>query len=148
MRTKMIRICWERPRPIDEVINCLPDNEIGLYYITRICRGKESSLYIGESISSIKDRLQSHKGWVHGYSRSEIYVRIGRIVYPKQEVENAILHAEKALIFEHGQYGTKILIENTVSTASYSYTDVFKIVNEGDYFELKPEVDMRAHEDA
>lgn len=148
MRSKIIRVHWTDPRPIDDVISSLSDDEIGLYYITRICRGKESSLYIGESISSIKDRLLSHKGWVHGYSRSEIYVRLGRIVYPKQEVENAILHAEKALIFEHGQYGTKILIENTVSTASYSYTDVFKIVNEGDYFELKPEVDMRAHEDA
>ena len=148
MRSKIIRVHWTDPRPIDDVISSLSDDEIGLYYITRICRGKESSLYIGESISSIKDRLLSHKGWVHGYSLSEIYVRLGRIVYPKQEVENAILHAEKALIFEHGQYGTKILIENTVSTASYSYTDVFKIVNEGDYFELKPEVDMRAHEDA
>ena len=142
MRSKIIRVHWTEPRPIDDVISGLSDDEIGLYYI------KESSLYIGESISSIKDRLLSHKGWVHGYSRSEIYVRIGGIVYPKQEVENAILHAEKAIIFEHGQYGTKILIENTVSTASYSYTDVFKIVNEGDYFELKPEVDMRAHEDA
>lgn len=148
MRSKIIRVHWTDPRPIDDVISSLSDDEIGLYYITRICRGKESSLYIGESFYSIKDRLLSHKGWVHGYSRSEIYVRLGRIVYPKQEVENAILHAEKALIFEHGQYGTKILIENTVSTASYSYTDVFKIVNEGDYFELKPEVDMRAHEDA
>ena len=148
MRTKTIRIQWDNPKPIDEVIAFLPDDEIGLYYITRICRGKESSLYIGESISSIKDRLLSHKNWVHGYSRSEIYVRIGKIVYPKQEVENAILHAEKALIFEHGQYGTKILIENTVSTTSYSYTDVFKIINEGNRFELKPEVDMREHEDA
>lgn len=148
MRAKTIRIQWDKPKPIDEVIDCLPDNAIGLYYITRICRGKETSLYIGESVSSIKERLLSHKSWVHGYSRSEIYVRIGRIVYPKQEVENAILHAEKALIFEHGQYGTGILIENTVSTASYSYTDVFMIINEGDYFELKPEVDMRDHEEA
>lgn len=148
MRTKTIRIQWDNPGPIDEVIAFLPNDEIGLYYITRLCRGKESSLYIGESISSIKSRLQSHKNWVHGYSRSEIYVRIGRVVYPKHEIENAILHAEKALIFEHGQYGTKILIENTVSTGSYSYTDVFKIVNEGDYFELKPEVDMREHEEA
>lgn len=148
MRSKIIRVHWADPRPIDDVISNLLGDEIGLYYITRICRGKESSLYIGESISSIKDRLLSHKGWVHGYSRSEIYVRIGSIVYPRQNVENAILHAEKALIFEHGQHGTKILIENTVSTVSYSYTDVFKIVNEGDYFELKPEVDMRAHEDA
>ena len=148
MRERVIRILWTGPVQIDEAISTLSDDAIGLYYITRRFNGKESSLYIGESISSIKNRLLSHKSWVHDYSHSQIYVRIGRIVYPRQEVENAILHAEKALIFEHGQYGTKILIENTVSTASYSYTNVFKIVNEGDYFELKPEVDMREHEDA
>ena len=148
MRCKTIRIYWDSPRPIDEVISNIPGDKIGLYYITRRFNGKESSLYIGESTSSIKSRLLSHKHWVHGYSRSQIYVRIGRVVYPKQDVENAIQHAEKALIYEHGQYGTKILIENTVSTSSYSYTDVFKIINEGDYFELKPEVDMRDHEDA
>ena len=88
MRSKIIRVHWADPRPIDDVISSLPDDAIGLYYITRICRGKESSLYIGESISSIKSRLLSHKNWVHGYSRSEIFVRIGRIVYPKQEVDN------------------------------------------------------------
>lgn len=148
MRSKIIRVYWADPRPIDDVISSLPDDAIGLYYITRICRGKESSLYIGESISSIKSRLLSHKNWVHGYSRSEIFVRIGRVVYPKHNVDNAILHAEKALIFEHGQHGAGILIENTVSTSSYSYTDIFKIINEGNRFELLPEVDMQNHEEA
>ena len=148
MRSKIIRVYWADPRPIDEVISSLPDDAIGLYYITRICRGKESSLYIGESISSIKSRLLSHKNWVHGYSRSEIFVRIGRVVYPKHNVDNAILHAEKALIFEHGQHGAEILIENTVSTSSYSYTDISKIINEGNRFELLPEVDMQNHEEA
>ena len=148
MRSKIIRVHWADPRPIDDVISSLPDDAIGLYYITRICRGKESSLYIGESISSIKSRLLSHKNWVHGYSRSEIFVRIGKVVYPKHNVDNAILHAEKALIFEHGQHGAGILIENTVSTSSYSYTDIFKIINEGNRFELLPEVDMQNHEEA
>lgn len=148
MRSKIIRVHWADPRPIDDVISSLPDDAIGLYYITRICRGKETSLYIGESISSIKSRLLSHKNWVHGYSRSEIFVRIGKVVYPKHNVDNAILHAEKALIFEHGQHGAGILIENTVSTSSYSYTDIFKILNEGNRFELLPEVDMQNHEEA
>ena len=148
MRSKIIRVHWADPRPIDDVISSLPDDAIGLYYITRICRGKETSLYIGESISSIKSRLLSHKNWVHGYSRSEIFVRIGKVVYPKHNVDNAILHAEKALIFEHGQHGAGILIENTVSTSSYSYTDIFKIINEGNHFELLPEVDMQNHEEA
>ena len=148
MRSKIIRVYWADPRPIDDVISSLPDDAIGLYYITRICRGKESSLYIGESISSIKSRLLSHKNWVHRYSRSEIFVRIGKVVYPKHNVDNAILHAEKALIFEHGQHGAGILIENMVSTSSYSYTDIFKIINEGNRFELLPEVDMQNHEEA
>ena len=148
MRSKIIRVHWADPRPIDDMISSLPDDAIGLYYITRICRGKETSLYIGESISSIKSRLLSHKNWVHGYSRSEIFVRIGKVVYPKHNVDNAILHAEKALIFEHGQHGAGILIENTVSTSSYSYTDIFKIINEGNRFELLPEVDMQNHEEA
>lgn len=147
MRTKIIRVCWDNPQPIDDVIDRLPDNKIGLYYITRRFNGKESSLYIGESVSSIKNRLRSHKKWVHEYSHSQIFVRIGSIVYPKQNVESAIQHAEKALIFEHGQYGTKILVENTVSTSGYTYTDVFKIINEGNRFELSAEVDMNDHED-
>ena len=61
MRTKTIRIYWDNPQPIDEVIDRIPDNKIGLYYITRCFNGKESSLYIGESVSSIKNRLRSHK---------------------------------------------------------------------------------------
>lgn len=147
MRTKIIRVYWDNPQPIDDLIDSLPDNKIGLYYITRRYNGKESSLYIGESVSSIKSRLRSHKNWVNEYSHSQIFVRIGSIIYPRNNIENAIQHAEKALIFEHGQYGTKILVENTVSTKGYSYTDIFRIINEGNRFELSAGVDMNNHED-
>ena len=64
-----------------------------------------------------------------------------------QNIESAIQHAEKALIFEHGQYGTKALVENTVSTKTYTYDEIYKIINEGDRFELNYEVDMNNHED-
>lgn len=147
MRTNTISTYWDNPQPIDDVIDNVPDNKIGLYYITRRFNGKESSLYMGESVNSIKNRLRSHKNWVHEYSHSQIFVRIGTIVYPSQNIENAIRHAEKALIFLHGQYGTKILVENTVSTKVYSYTDIFRIINEGNRFELGEEVDMNKHED-
>lgn len=148
MRTKLIRILWSLPQPIEAVIDSLKGDEIGLYYITRIYNGKEKSLYIGESISSIKSRLIYHnKNWVHNYSHSKIYIRIGKIVYPKQNIESAIQHAEKALIFEHGQFGTKALFENTVSTKTYTYDEIYKIINEGDRFELNYEVDMNNHED-
>ena len=148
MRTKIIRILWSLPQPIEAVINSLNGNEMGLYYITRIYNGKEKSLYVGESISSIKSRLIDHnKNWVHNYSHSKIHVRIGKIVYPRQNIESAIQHAEKALIFEHGQHGTKALFENTVSTKTYTYDKIYKIINEGDRFELNYEVDMNNHED-
>ncbi len=147
MRTKIIRIKWSKPEQRDAVIKALSDDETGLYYITRKYNGKEKSLYIGESTSSIKSRLISHINWTDKYSHCEIYVRIGRITYPRTDIEKAIKHAEKALIFEHGQYGTKVLVENTASTGSYEYTDVYKIINEGDRFELKSVVDMNEHEE-
>lgn len=144
----LIKIHWQDPAPIDEVINRLGDHEIGLYYITRKFNGREKSLYLGESVSSIKSRLKSHKDWVHGYSHSKIYVRIGKIVYPTNiDLVDAIHHAEKALIFEHGPLGSNVLFENTVSTKSYTYTDIYRIINEGNRFELKSEVDMNNHED-
>lgn len=148
MKTKTIRIIWSLPQPIETAIESLNGNEIGLYYITRKYNGKEKSLYIGESISSIKSRLIDHnKNWVHNYSHSRIFVRLGKISYPKQNIEKAIIHAEKALIFEHGQYGDKVLFENTVSTQSYTYDDIYTIFNEGDRFELNYVVDMNGHED-
>ena len=146
--TKLIAIDWSDPAPIDEVISTLGDHEIGLYYITRRYNGREKSLYLGESISSIKSRLKSHKDWVHGYSHSKIYVRIGKITCTTDvDIVDAIHHAEKALIFEHGPLGSNVLFENTVSTKSYTYTDIYRIINEGNRFELKPEVDMNNHED-
>lgn len=148
MRTKTIRIIWSNPILINDVIESLRNNEIGLYYITRKYNGIEKSLYVGESISSIKSRLIDHdKNWVHNYSHSQIYVRIGKIAYPKQNTEKAIQHAEKAIIFEHGQCGSKILFENTVSTKSYTYDNIYKIINEGNRFELNYIVDMNNHEE-
>lgn len=147
MRTKVIRIVWSEPLLIEDAINSLT-NEMGLYYITRTYNGKEKSLYLGKSDSSIKNRLKDHdKHWVHNYSHSKIWVRIGRIIYPKAITPNIIRHAENALIFEHGQHGTKVLFENTQSTAYYSYDEVYVIYNEGNRFELKPIVDMNSHED-
>ena len=146
--TILIKIHWQDPAPIDEAISRIGDHEIGLYYITRKFNGREKSLYLGESVNSIKSRLKSHKDWVHGYSHSKIYVRIGKIVYPTNiDLVVAIHHAEKALIFEHGPLGSNVLFENTVSTKSYTYTDIYRIINEGNRFELKSEVDMNNHDD-
>jgi len=147
MRTKTIRIKWSDPVRIEDAIQNSADM-IGLYYITKTYNEKEKSLYLGKSDTSIKDRLIWHdKNWVHNYSHSKIWVRLGRIVYPYPPSPTVIDHAEKALIHEHGQYGTKVLFENTQYTNSYSYTDIYRIINEGNYFELSPVVDMNDHED-
>ena len=147
MKTRIIRIFWSNPIPIEEAVINAKD-EKGLYYITRKCRGKETSLYIGKSDISVKDRISWHdKNWVHRYSRSKIYIRFGTIFEPTRVTYEIIDHAEKALIHEHGQYGTKVLCENTQYINSYSYSKVYKIINEGNVFELKPIVDMNDHED-
>ena len=38
-----------------------------------------------------------------------------------------------------------MLCDNTASTKSYSYDELYRIYNEGDIFELKPIVDMKEH---
>ena len=73
------------------------------------------------------------------------FVRIGRIALPKYVNESIINHAEKALIYEHGEEGSDILELNVVSTQSYHYDELYRIYNEGDVFELKPVVDMNDH---
>lgn len=149
VKVKSLHINWSDPKPIDEVIDDL-SGEIGLYYITKLYNGVETSLYIGKSDSSTKRRLRSHrKEWTHLYSHSAIMVRIGTITYPKIINNDMINDAESALIFEHGCgiYGTKELVENTDKISSYSYNDLYRIKNYGNRFHLKPIVDMSCHPD-
>ena len=54
------------------------------------------------------------------------------------DIKEAIRHAEKALILDH----SNVLCDNTASTKSYCYDELYRIYNEGDIFELKPIVDM------
>ncbi len=48
MRTKLIRILWSLPQPIEAVIDSLNGDEIGLYYITRIYNGKEKAYMLAK----------------------------------------------------------------------------------------------------
>jgi len=148
MKTKAILIKWSNPIRIEDAIENSKDM-IGLYYITRSFKGVEKSLYVGRSDTSVISRLVSHnKNWVHEYSHSKIWVRFGKIIYPRKITSEIIDHAEKALIYEHGIYGTKKLIENTQFTKTYRYKNVYKVINTGNHFELKRKVDMNDHEDA
>ena len=135
---KEIHIQWDAPMLFEDAIDALSGREIGLYYITRMYNKKETGLYMGESTYSIKHRLKAHRDWVYTYSHSKIYVRIGHVQASGGDIKEAIRHAEKALILDH----SNVLCDNTASTKSYCYDELYRIYDEGDIFELKPIVDM------
>ncbi len=143
MRDKIIRIHWNKPLPLDEAISSDLAKTQGLYYLTRVFEEKETSLYIGVATNNniISRRLKSHRrDWLNLY-KGKIYVRIGSVVYPREVTRSIIEHAESAILFEMSD----VFYENTDKTQSYTYTDLYRIENEGDIFELKPEIRMHEH---
>lgn len=138
MRDKIIRIEWSEPLLIEDAIESPASYHAGLYYLTRLFGTKETSLYIGKATNTIRERLKSHrKEWVYEY-RGKIFVRLGTIIYPRLVDAEIIDHAESALIFEH----SGILTDNTDKRFTYSYSDLYRIENTGDYFELKQHIRM------
>ena len=128
---------------VDEAIEQNDSLQPGLYYLTRVLHGKETSLYIGKATRTIRERLINHrKEWLSN-RYGEKYVRIGSIVYPYNVDSNTIDHAESALIFEHGD----ILIDNTDKVKTYSYSELFQIQNVGNIGGLKEIVRMHNHPD-
>ena len=69
-------------------------------------------------------------------------MRIGHITYPRNADASVIDHAESAIVYEQKD----IFYENTSKTKTYSYTDLYRIENEGDIFELKPTIRMHEQE--
>lgn len=145
MRDKIIRINWSNPLLLDDAISSDLSSNQGLYYISCVLGKKETSLYIGIATrnNTIGRRLKAHKvGWLKLY-RGKILVRIGQIVYPSKSDQSIIEHAESAIIFEQSD----IFYENTCKSKSYTYTDLYRIENEGNIFELKPRIRMHEHSD-
>ncbi len=145
MRDKIIRIIWNKALPLDEAIQSSSSKMQGLYYITRVFGNNETTLYLGIATknNTISHRLRAHRdNWLNLY-RGQIHVRIGKIVYPYNADKKIISHAESAIIFEQGD----LFYENTDKTKGYTYTDLYRIENEGDIFELKPKIRMREHEE-
>lgn len=144
MRDKIIRINWNNALEIDDAINSELANSQGLYYISRVFGEKETSLYlwIATKSNTIQHRLRGHRNtWLSLY-RGKIFVRIGHIIYPKNSDSSIIEHAESAIVYEQKD----IFFENTSKTKSYTYTDLYRIENEGDIFELKPIIRMHEQE--
>ncbi len=152
MRDKIIRIHWSHPLPLDEAIAEDGAKTQGLYYITRISGTKETSIYLGIATrhNTIKHRLEAHRdNWIPSY-RGQIYVRFGSIIYPNtsdmESKATVIDHAESAILFEPEH--AKLFPENVSKRASYSYSEVYRVENVGDFFELKPHIRMHEHEEA
>lgn len=144
MRDKIIRINWNKALLLDDAIASDLSNTQGLYYISRIFGNKETSLYLGIATknNTIRHRLRGHKdSWLKQY-RGKIYVRLGHVIYPTNPDASIIDHAESAIIYEQKD----VFFENTSKTKSYSYTDLYRIENEGDIFELKPVIRMHEQE--
>jgi len=143
MRDKIIRIRWSDPLPVDDAIEHKDSLYPGLYYITRVLHGKETSLYIGKATRTIRERLISHrKEWLSN-RYGEKNIRLGRIIYPNNTDSEIIDHAESALIFEHGD----ILIDNTDKIKTYSYSELYQIQNIGNLCDLKKVIRMHNHPD-
>jgi len=145
MRDKIIRIKWHDSLLLEEAVTSDLSNKQGLYYITKKFGKKETSLYLGIATkhNTIRNRLKSHnEQWLNLY-RGKIYVRIGEVIYPHNLDANIIEHAESAILYEQGE----VFFENTSKKNSYSYTELYRIENEGDTFELKPKIRMHEHEE-
>ena len=144
MRDRIIRIQWNDPIELNEAIKSRSSEIQGLYYLTRVFGDNETSLYLGIATgeNTIRNRLLSHKKeWLKLY-RGKIYVRIGKVVYPKSHDDSIIDHAESAILYEQSD----VFYENTCKTKSYSYTELYRIENEGDIFELKSRIRMHEQE--
>lgn len=151
MRDKIIRISWSEALPLEDAITSELAKIQGLYYITRVFGKKETSLYLGiaRKSNTIKHRLEGHRDWWLPSYRGKIYVRIGNIVYPKvsdiDKKSELIDHAESAILFDPRH--KNLFPENISKRKSYTYTELYRIENIGDIFELEPQIRMYEHED-
>ena len=150
MRDKIIRINWSEPFTLENAIQDEMSKTQGLYYITRVFGEKETSLYLGiaRKNNTIKHRLEGHRDWWLPSYRGKIYVRIGNIVYPAvsdvDKKSELIDHAESAILFEPQQ--SKLFPENISKRKSYTYSELYRVENIGDIFELKNKIRMHEHE--
>lgn len=142
---RRITIEWSYPIEINNILlkDCMSD--IGIYYISRKFGEKESILYIGKSIHNFGSRLNKHKQeWLDTY-RGRKYVRLGRIVRPKniseEELKELINDAERTLIFYTSQIDNNHeLVANVVSTQSTTFNNILKITNIGYRGQLESEI--------
>ncbi len=150
MSDKNIRIYWYPPLPLNDAIENELSKEQGLYYITRIFGTKETSLYIGKASwsNTIANRLRDHRDhWLQAY-RGKLFVRVGHVIYPRNldmdEEASIIDHAESAMLYDRSH--RKLFPENVYKRKSYTYSEIYSIVNLGDSYQLSTVIKMQDQE--
>jgi hypothetical protein len=132
---RRITIEWSYPIEINSILQKETVNDIGIYYISREFGSKQSMLYIGKTTYGFFDRLGKHnKDWLNSY-RGKKFVRLGRIVSPKniseEELKELINDAEKTIIFYMSNISQVELVANVSSTKSIYFDNMLKIKNIG-----------------
>ena len=132
---RRITIQWSYPIEINHILQKECMNDIGIYYISRKFGENQSILYIGKTTYTFGSRLKSHKeDWLDTY-RGKKYVRLGRIISPKnileEELKMLINDAERTLIFYLSNMEEYELKANIVSTKSTNFENILKIRNVG-----------------
>ncbi|MBP3568271.1 MAG: hypothetical protein J6K04_03800 [Lachnospiraceae bacterium] len=135
VKYRRIVIEWSYPVEINSILQKECMNDIGIYYISRKFGEKQSILYIGKTTYSFFSRLESHKEfWLNTY-KGKKYVRLGRIVSPKNitedELKQLINDAERTIIYYLSNMDEHELVANVVSTKSTKFDTVLKISNAG-----------------
>ncbi len=146
MPTEEVIIHWFPPISVEELLISRRRYGAGLYYITTVEDDVETSLYIGMTDNDIKSRIRGHENsWLSDYN-GEKYVRIGKVVYKYRPKYGMIYDIESGLIYEHSIFCyTDIQPANIDKKKTYTYYNIYRIINQGDRFELKPIVDMNTH---
>lgn len=131
-----ITIEWSYPIEFQSILNKESMNDIGIYYISRKFGSHESILYIGKTTYSFFSRLDSHNTYKINNYRGKKFVRLGRIVSPKnvsdEELKELINDAEKTIIYYLSKYDDEHdLIDNVDCTKSANFNNVLRIKNTG-----------------
>lgn len=132
---RRITIEWSYPIEFQSILSKDSMNDIGIYYISRKFGSHESILYIGKTTYNFFSRLDSHNTYKVNNYRGTKYVRLGRIVSPKnvsdEELKELINDAEKTIIYYLSNYDEHELVDNIDCTKSAIFNNILKIKNIG-----------------
>lgn len=76
-----INLYWTYPRDYSRICEHPYSDCIGLYYVSRVWGGKETVLYVGETLQCFEKRIKQHNYKQSGYTlkRGKLRVRFGTI---------------------------------------------------------------------